>query len=154
MDPRSEVLLRQAELFQGSVLLAGLPADDLLGRLPDAHAGLPADLDAGLAGTRAGQLNAPGGVLKRAGPAVRTGDEDARGRQAGPGGFENLGVVGSSESLEGADIFGEGTAGLPHPVEELEGERPVGRAPPFAHRVPLCGLQAGVHGPAPTSRCP
>ena len=31
MDPRSEVLLRQAELFQGSVLLAGLPADDLLG---------------------------------------------------------------------------------------------------------------------------
>ncbi len=37
MDPRSEVLLRQAELFQGSVLLAGLPADDLLGRLPDAH---------------------------------------------------------------------------------------------------------------------
>jgi 16S rRNA (guanine1207-N2)-methyltransferase len=37
MDPRSEVLLRQAELFQGSLLLAGLPADDLLGRLPDAH---------------------------------------------------------------------------------------------------------------------
>jgi 16S rRNA (guanine1207-N2)-methyltransferase len=37
MDPRSEVLLRQAELFQGSVLLAGLPADDLLGRLPAAH---------------------------------------------------------------------------------------------------------------------
>jgi 16S rRNA (guanine1207-N2)-methyltransferase len=44
MDPRSEVLLRQAELFQGSLLLAGLPADDLLGRLPGAvgwswHAG-------------------------------------------------------------------------------------------------------------------
>ncbi|WP_053146503.1 class I SAM-dependent methyltransferase [Pseudomonas sp. Pf153] len=37
MDPRSEVLLRQAELFQGEVLLAGLPADDLLGRLPAAH---------------------------------------------------------------------------------------------------------------------
>lgn len=37
MDPRSEVLLRQAELFQGEVLLAGLPADDLLGRLPEAH---------------------------------------------------------------------------------------------------------------------
>ena len=37
MDPRSEVLLRQAELFQGPVLLAGLPADDLLGKLPDAH---------------------------------------------------------------------------------------------------------------------
>jgi len=26
MDPRSEVLLRQAELFKGPVLLAGLPA--------------------------------------------------------------------------------------------------------------------------------
>ncbi|OOG85425.1 16S rRNA methyltransferase [Pseudomonas sp. A25(2017)] len=51
MDPRSEVLLRQAELFQGSVLLAGLPADDLLGRLPEAHgwcwhAGDQAALDA------------------------------------------------------------------------------------------------------------
>ena len=33
MDPRSEVLLRQAELFGGRVLLAGLPADDLLGQL-------------------------------------------------------------------------------------------------------------------------
>lgn len=37
MDPRSEVLLRQAELFAGKLLLAGLPADDLLGRLPQAH---------------------------------------------------------------------------------------------------------------------
>mgnify|MGYP001761099725 FL=1 len=37
MDPRSEVLLRQAELFQGELLLAGLPADDLLGQLPRAH---------------------------------------------------------------------------------------------------------------------
>lgn len=37
MDPRSEVLLRQAQLFQGDLLLAGLPADDLLGRLPHAH---------------------------------------------------------------------------------------------------------------------
>ena len=37
MDPRSEVLLRQADLFQGSLLLAGLPADDLLGQLPAAH---------------------------------------------------------------------------------------------------------------------
>ena len=51
MDPRSEVLLRQAELFQGSVLLAGLPADDLLGRLTGAHgwcwhAGDQAALDA------------------------------------------------------------------------------------------------------------
>lgn len=51
MDPRSEVLLRQAELFEGSVLLAGLPADDLPGKLPDArgwcwHAGDRAALDA------------------------------------------------------------------------------------------------------------
>jgi len=37
MDPRSEVLLRQADLFQGSLLLAGLPADDLPGRLPNAR---------------------------------------------------------------------------------------------------------------------
>ena len=37
MDPQSEVLLRQAELFQGELLLAGLPADDLLGQLPRAH---------------------------------------------------------------------------------------------------------------------
>ncbi len=37
MDPRSEVLLRQPELFTGNVLLAGLPADGLLGELPDAH---------------------------------------------------------------------------------------------------------------------
>lgn len=37
MDPRSEVLLRQADLFKGPLLLAGLPADDLLGQLPDAH---------------------------------------------------------------------------------------------------------------------
>ena len=37
MDPRSEVLLRQADLFQGDLLLAGLPADDLLGHLPAAH---------------------------------------------------------------------------------------------------------------------
>lgn len=37
MDPRSEVLLRQVELFQGDLLLAGLPADDLLGQLPRAH---------------------------------------------------------------------------------------------------------------------
>ncbi|WAH57932.1 class I SAM-dependent methyltransferase [Pseudomonas silvicola] len=37
MDPRSEVLLRQADLFQGRLLLAGLPADDLLGTLPEAQ---------------------------------------------------------------------------------------------------------------------
>ena len=36
MDPRSAVLLRQAELFQRPLLLAGLPADDLLGTLPQA----------------------------------------------------------------------------------------------------------------------
>lgn len=38
MDPRSEVLLRQAEHFENRpLLLAGLPADDLLGALPQAH---------------------------------------------------------------------------------------------------------------------
>lgn len=37
MDPRSEVLLRQAELLRGPLLLAGLPADDLLGQLPNAQ---------------------------------------------------------------------------------------------------------------------
>jgi 16S rRNA (guanine1207-N2)-methyltransferase len=37
MDPRSEVLLRQPELFTGNLLLAGLPADDLLAQLPAAH---------------------------------------------------------------------------------------------------------------------
>lgn len=37
MDPRSEVLLRQAELFQGPLMLAGLPADGLLAQLPQAH---------------------------------------------------------------------------------------------------------------------
>lgn len=51
MDPRSEVLLRQAELFAGNLLLAGLPADDLLGHLPAArgwswHAGEQAQLQA------------------------------------------------------------------------------------------------------------
>lgn len=44
MDPRSEVLLRNAEHFSGPLLLAGLPGDDLLARLPAAigwswHAG-------------------------------------------------------------------------------------------------------------------
>jgi len=37
MDPRSEVILRQAELFGGNLLLAGLPSDDLLGHLPNAR---------------------------------------------------------------------------------------------------------------------
>ncbi|MBV4456728.1 class I SAM-dependent methyltransferase [Pseudomonas sp. COR58] len=64
MDPRSEVLLRQAELFQGSVLLAGLPADDLLGRLPDAfgwcwHAGDQAMLEARFAGRSHFGVHAP-----------------------------------------------------------------------------------------------
>ncbi|MCO8161365.1 class I SAM-dependent methyltransferase [Pseudomonas sp. 21LCFQ010] len=55
MDPRSEVILRQAELFQGNLLLAGLPADDLLGKLPNAqgwcwHAGDMAALEGRFAG--------------------------------------------------------------------------------------------------------
>ncbi|MFJ4141243.1 methyltransferase [Pseudomonas sp. NPDC089734] len=64
MDPRSEVLLRQAELFQGSLLLAGLPADDLLGKLPNArgwcwHAGDQAALDARFDGRTHFGVNAP-----------------------------------------------------------------------------------------------
>lgn len=64
MDPRSEVLLRQADLFQGSLLLAGLPADDLLGRLPQAHgwswhAGDQAALEARFAGRSHFGVNAP-----------------------------------------------------------------------------------------------
>lgn len=37
MDPRSEVLLRQRHLFATPLLLAGLPADDLLAELPQAQ---------------------------------------------------------------------------------------------------------------------
>lgn len=37
MDPRSQVLLRNIELFNGNVLLAGLPADELLSELPNAQ---------------------------------------------------------------------------------------------------------------------
>lgn len=37
MDPRSQVLLRNIKLFQGKVLLAGLPDDELLTELPDAR---------------------------------------------------------------------------------------------------------------------
>lgn len=64
MDPRSEVLLRQAELFQGSLLLAGLPADDLLGKLPAAHgwswhAGDQAALDARFTGRSHFGVDAP-----------------------------------------------------------------------------------------------
>ena len=55
MDPRSEVLLRQPDYFQGSLLLVGLPADELLSELPNAHgwcwhAGDQAALDARFAG--------------------------------------------------------------------------------------------------------
>lgn len=73
MDPRSEVLLRQAELFQGDLLLTGLPADDLLGQLPHAHgwswhAGEQNTLDARFAGrcqfgTRAPQRTFDSAVL-------------------------------------------------------------------------------------------
>lgn len=64
MDPRSEVLLRQAELFQGNLLLAGLPADDLLGKLPNAHgwcwhAGDQAALDARFEGRTHFGVHAP-----------------------------------------------------------------------------------------------
>lgn len=38
MDPRSEVLLRQAGLFQGPLLIAGAAADGALGQLPQANA--------------------------------------------------------------------------------------------------------------------
>lgn len=64
MDPRSEVLLRQAELFGGRVLLAGLPADDLLGSLPAAsgwswHAGEQTALDARFGGRSHFGVEAP-----------------------------------------------------------------------------------------------
>ncbi|MEA9996576.1 class I SAM-dependent methyltransferase [Pseudomonas sp. 10B1] len=64
MDPRSEVLLRQADLFQGSLLLAGLPADDLLGKLPNAHgwcwhAGDQASLNASFEGRTHFGVHAP-----------------------------------------------------------------------------------------------
>ncbi|UCZ83520.1 class I SAM-dependent methyltransferase [Pseudomonas sp. L5B5] len=64
MDIRSEILLRQAELFQGSLLLAGLSADDLLGRLPAAqgwswHAGDQAALQTRFPGRSHFGVNAP-----------------------------------------------------------------------------------------------
>jgi len=64
MDPRSEVLLRQAELFAGNLLLAGLPADDLLGQLPSAHGwswhvGEQAALEARFAGRSQFGVSAP-----------------------------------------------------------------------------------------------
>ncbi|MGE8496090.1 MAG: methyltransferase [Pseudomonas sp.] len=66
MDPRSEVLLRQPELFGGPVLIAGLPADDLLARLPGAsgwtwHAGDQAFLDTRFAGRSHFGVSPPSG---------------------------------------------------------------------------------------------
>lgn len=66
MDPRSEVLLRQAERFEGRQLLAGLPADDLLRALPQArgwswHAGDQAQLEARFAGRSTFATQAPDG---------------------------------------------------------------------------------------------
>ncbi|WP_028240654.1 class I SAM-dependent methyltransferase [Stutzerimonas azotifigens] len=71
MDPRSEVLLRQAERFGGALLLAGLPADDLLGRLPRArgwswHAGERAALEARFPGRAAFDVNMPDGEFDAA----------------------------------------------------------------------------------------
>lgn len=64
MDPRSEVLLRNAEHFAGELLLAGLPADDLLGRLSNArgwswHAGDHAALEARFAQRSAFGISVP-----------------------------------------------------------------------------------------------
>ncbi|WP_044873542.1 class I SAM-dependent methyltransferase [Pseudomonas sp. LFM046] len=66
MDPRSEVLLRQSELFQGPLLLAGLPADDLLGALHQArgwswHAGEQVALEARFPGRCQFGTTAPAG---------------------------------------------------------------------------------------------
>jgi 16S rRNA (guanine1207-N2)-methyltransferase len=71
MDPRSEVLLRQAHLFEGQLLLAGLPADDLLGNLPQArgwcwHAGDQAALEARFEGRSHFGVNAPEQPFTRA----------------------------------------------------------------------------------------
>ena len=71
MDPRSEVLLRQAELFEGELLLAGLPADDLLGLLPQAHgwswhAGDQAQLAARFAGRSRFDTQMPEGDYRAA----------------------------------------------------------------------------------------
>ncbi len=71
MDPRSEVLLRQAELFEGELLLAGLPADDLLGVLPQAHgwswhAGDQAQLAARFAGRSHFNTQMPDGDYRAA----------------------------------------------------------------------------------------
>ncbi len=67
MDPRSEVLLRQRHLFATPLLLAGLPADDLLAELPQAqgwswHAGEQAQLDARFPGRSRFDTRAPTGA--------------------------------------------------------------------------------------------
>ncbi len=71
MDPRSEVLLRQPEYFGGDLLLAGLPADDLLGHLPAAHgwswhAGEQTALTARFAGRSHFGVTPPEGAFERA----------------------------------------------------------------------------------------
>jgi 16S rRNA (guanine1207-N2)-methyltransferase len=71
MDPRSEVLLRQAELFAGATLLAGLPADDLLGQLPEArgwswHAGDQASLESRFAGRSQFGVSPPAAAFEAA----------------------------------------------------------------------------------------
>ncbi len=71
MDARSEVLLRQAELFDGALLLAGLPADDLLGALPQAqgwnwHAGDQALLATRFAGRSQFDTRMPDGDYRAA----------------------------------------------------------------------------------------
>jgi len=71
MDPRSEVLLRQAERFRGEVLLAGLPADDLLGQLRGAtgwswHAGEHKTLQARFSGRCAFGVQVPAAALDAA----------------------------------------------------------------------------------------
>jgi len=71
MDPRSEVLLRQAELFSGDLLLAGLPPDDLLGQLPAAigwswHAGVQQRLESRFAGRCAFGVEPPTAAFESA----------------------------------------------------------------------------------------
>lgn len=71
MDPRSEVLLRQADLFGGPTLFAGLPDDDLLGRLPEAcgwtwHAGDQARLAGRFAGRCRFGVTPPEGAFRAA----------------------------------------------------------------------------------------
>lgn len=71
MDPRSEVLLRQADLFTGRILLAGLPADDLLGQWPAAlgwswHAGEQRTLDERFPGRCSFGVEAPAATFDAA----------------------------------------------------------------------------------------